>query len=52
MQYFFATHLLKSARDTRTGLRLPGHGDVQTMMICAHVLNHGGQGVKSPVDDL
>ena len=26
--------------------------DVKTTMICTHVLNRGGKGVKSPVDDL
>ena len=29
-----------------------GHKDVKTTMICTHVLNKGGWGVKSPADSL
>lgn len=29
-----------------------GRKDVRTIMIYTHVLNRGGKGVKSPVDDL
>jgi hypothetical protein len=29
-----------------------GHNDVKTTMICTHVLNKGGHGVRSPVDGL
>jgi len=28
------------------------HNDVQTTVIYTHVLNRGGKGVKSPVDNL
>ena len=28
------------------------HKDVKTTMVYTHVLNRGGKGVKSPVDDL
>jgi hypothetical protein len=27
-----------------------GHKDVSTTMICTHVLNRGGKGVRSPAD--
>ena len=31
---------------------IPGHNDVKTTLIYTHVLNRGGTGVKSPVDDV
>ncbi|MBL4902810.1 MAG: tyrosine-type recombinase/integrase, partial [Desulfocapsa sp.] len=36
----------------RTIQTLLGHNDVATTMIYTHVLNQGGYGVKSPLDDL
>lgn len=36
----------------RTVQELLGHEDVKATMIYTHVLNRGGRGVKSPVDDL
>ncbi len=51
-RHSFATHLLQNNYDIRTVQELLEHKNVKITMIYTHVLNRGGQGVRSPLNNI
>jgi site-specific recombinase XerD len=52
VRHAFATHLCQRGTDICTIQHLLGHNDLATTMVHIHILQQGGQGIPSPMDDL
>jgi site-specific recombinase XerD len=52
LRHAFAIHLIAQGATIRRMQEWPGQTGIQTTPIDTHVLNHDGQGVLSPADNL